>query len=373
MENDYPIEIQKEYKKIEEKWLNLHYRTFIGIVIFSLFLECLMGIFMCNSDELHTSIPNFIFKFLIIPGSINLLCVLIDYKVMHSKTISQTIKRYIISLLFVFVCFVLFTVHIIFSSLYFTFVVAILLTTIYADYKLTTITAFVSIVSEIISELFIQWDIDKLSIYSNSTRAADFIIANFLLVGFSAVCMVVIYFEKEKNAASIQKELERYALEERLKTDALTGIFNRTALRKEITEIDEDIAENSYFFAMIDIDDFKMINDQYGHPVGDHCLVEVGRILNSNCVNATPFRFGGDEFCILFKNHTILSVFQTCQKIQQDMKECRFIKNENITITASIGIVAYEKNMLSANLIVNTDRALYEAKTVKNAIRIFNH
>ena len=372
MEKNYIAEIQSEYRRIDNKWLNLHYKTSAVLVLFSIFVECLVGVIMCNSDALSTTIPMFILKLFVIPCSLILSFLFVDYVAMNSKHLSQTAKIYIVSLIFVLICFVLFTIHIVFSALYFIFVVAILLTTIYADYLLTSITATLSIISLIISELFIKWDIDKVSIFTNAIRLGDFIIAIFLLLGFSAVCMIVIYYEREKNAASIQKERERYELEQKLKIDDLTGIYNRTAFRDEIRNMAEDDTENSYVFAMIDIDNFKNINDNLGHVIGDLCLIEFAKILTTNCGTALPFRFGGDEFCILFKNSTLDNIIEICEKIQHDFSKLELTKNDALALTASFGIAHHIKDMTISELVVNTDKALYEAKTVKNSIRIFS-
>lgn len=363
-------EMQNEYKKIDNKWLKLHYKTTVGLVFFSLFVECVLGVVMCNSDALHTTIPIFIMKYIVIPFSINMILVLIDFGLMHSERLSQKVKVYGVSFVFILICIILFNAHGVFASLYFAFTVPILLTTIYVDYKLTTFASIVSIVGMVLSELFVKWNLYKASIMEDAIRLGDFMIAIFILLAFSAVCMIVIYFEKEKNSASIQKELERYKLEQRLIIDDQTGIYNRIALRNELNDLEKDESENSYIFAMIDIDNFKEINDNLGHVIGDQCLIEVGKILTANCGDAIPFRFGGDEFCILFRNNTLQEVIQTCEKIQKEFRETNVTGNKKLVITASIGISIYTKDMSSSNLIANTDKALYEAKSVRNAIRI---
>lgn len=371
MEKSVINEIQNEYKRIDSRWLMLHYKTTFGLVIFSLLVECIMTLIMCNTEERHTTILIFFLKFLIFPFVLNSICIIIDYIIMHSIHVSQKIKLYSVSLLFVAICFILFTVHIVFSALYFIFAVPILLTTIYANYKLTTVTSAACIAAVIISELFIKWDIDKVSIMENSIRFGDFIVSIFILVAFSAVCMVVIFFEREKNAASIQKELERYQLQKRLQTDELTGICNRIAFRDAIKDMEEDSADNSYIFVMIDLDNFKKLNDSLGHVMGDHCLVEFGRILTENCKDATPFRYGGDEFCVLFRNHTMEEVVETCGQIQSDLKKVNVGDQADISVTASFGISSYSKDLPASMMILNTDKTLYEAKAVKNTIRIY--
>jgi len=372
MEESYIIEIQNEYNKIDNKWLTIHYKTSVGLVIFAFLIECLIGWFMCNTDELHTTIPMFLFKFLIMPSVLNAVCIFIAYNVIHSISIPQERKTYIISLLAVVICFVIFTVHVAFSALYFIFLVPILLTMIYCNYKLTTITFISSIAAVIISELYLKWDIDKVSIMDDSIRFGDFIITLFILVAFWAISMVVIRFEREKNAASIQKEIERQQLQQRLQRDELTGIYNRIALRKAIKDMEEDEFNNSYIFAMIDLDNFKNLNDSLGHLMGDHYLIEFSKVLRANCGDAVPFRYGGDEFCVLFCNRTSNDIVETFERIQKDMKEINVDNKAEVSVTASIGISTYSKGMVTSSLVINADKALYEAKTVKNKICIYN-
>lgn len=372
-ESDIQKEFQKEYNRIDHKWLGLHFRTSVALVAFSFFVECFLGYIICNSDELNTTVPIFIIKFILIPGFLNFTCIMVDYFVIRTGAISQKKKVYIVSFLFVVICFVLFTVHIIFNALYFIFAVPVLLTIIYADYRLTVKTSLLCMVSIVISELFIKWDLDKVSIYESSLRLGDFLISLFILCAFSAVSMVVIRFEREKNAAGIQKEIERHRLQQKLQIDELTGIYNRRAFHDAIKDMEGDDSGSTYIFAMIDIDNFKTLNDTLGHPVGDYFLVQLGRILKRNCGDAVPFRYGGDEFCILFCNCEMKEVIRICDQIKNDLRTVTIDSGENVTLTASFGIADYRNDMDAARLLINTDRALYSAKEVKNTIRVFQN
>ncbi|MGB8451966.1 MAG: GGDEF domain-containing protein [Anaerocolumna sp.] len=364
-------EMQKEYNRIDKKWLNLHFRTSAVLFIFSFFVECLLGYMMCNSDQLNTSIPVFIFKFIILPCILNFTCILIDYLVICSEKVSQEKKVYIVSILFVVICFVVFTVHIAFSALYFIFAIPILLTIIYAKYRLTVVIFLLCVVSVTISELFIKWDADKVSIYESTIRLGNFMISLFILCAFFAVSMVLIRFEREKNAAGIQKEIERYHLQQKLQTDELTGIYNRRALHDTIKEMEADETESIYIFAMIDIDNFKTLNDTHGHLVGDHCLSQFGRLLKINCRDAIPFRYGGDEFCILFRNYAMEDAAKICEQIKNELQSVTLADDIKLSLTASFGISDYSKNMDMTRLIANADQALYAAKAVKNTICIY--
>lgn len=371
MEDSYIIDIENEYKKIDNEWLQLHYKTAIGVVIFAFFVECGMGWLMYFTNEISSTIPIFLVKFLVIPSVLNVLCIFINYRVFHSKYLTQDAKIHTISLIFVAICFILFTAHSAFTALYFIFAVPMLFTTIYCNYKLTTITGIISLVAVACSEIFIKWDVDKVSIWGDGIRFGNFLISGFVLITFLFICMVVIHFEKEKNTASIQKEMERYKLEQRLQIDELTGIYNRIGFRNAIRDMEEDNSDNTYIFVMIDIDNFKVLNDSMGHVTGDHCLIEFGKILKNNCKNAMPFRYGGDEFCILFKNCTLEEVVKTCEQIKSNFKLINLNGKFDLPLTASFGIASYSDDMVTSKLIINTDKALYESKIMKDTITVF--
>ena len=294
--------------------MKLHYYTFVVLVLFTFIVEAVVASIWYQSGRVEISTKTYLLKYVAAPIFVNSLFILIGTLVMRSSVVNRKAKAYVISLLYVGVCFVLYVVHSIFYTVYLVFTVPILLTVIYSDYLLTTFTAFLSIASKAVSELFIVWDPDKTNPLGSDLGIANFIISMFILLIFYGVCIVVIRFEKDKNEASIQKEIEHYQTQQKLNIDELTEINNRTALRKAFQNMIEDKSNSPYYFVMIDIDNFKVLNDTYGHEQGDQCLKEFAQILTKNCYkNSTPFRFGGDEFCILFKDEPLGSVVKDVQ------------------------------------------------------------
>lgn len=366
------IEIENEYKKIDGKWLRLHFQTSVILVIFAFLIECILGCVLYNMGEINIPIMKYIIKYIMSPLILNVFFIVIGYWAINLSNLTQNCKVYIVSLLFVAICFVFFSVHSIFTSTYLIFTIPVLFTMVYGKYLLTTVTALCSIFVKIFSELFVTWDPDKLNIIDNNIRFANFILSLIILSAFYAVCIVVIYFERQKNAASIKNELERYQLKQRLQKDELTAIHNRTALRNAFQSMQEDTAGNSYIFVMIDIDNFKMINDNLGHDIGDLFLIQLGNILKVNCTDVTPFRFGGDEFCILFKNKGLQNVIEICERIQNDFKEIVVVNDIDLPLTVSFGVAQYSREMMASQLLKNADSALYSSKKVKNTIRIYH-
>ncbi|SMC37980.1 GGDEF domain-containing protein [Papillibacter cinnamivorans] len=366
--NSIITEIQDEYRKIDDRWLMLHYHTCIGLVAFGFFMECILSATLFAMGYIEISLARYVVKYMIAPLLANLVLLAAGILAMHSPLLQRKHKMYYISLLFVGVCFVFYSVHSIYASLYLIFTAPILLTVVYSDYLLTTVTAAVSIAAKVISELFVVWDPDKSYPFSNDVGASDFFISICVLGAFFAICMIVIRFEKEKNAASIQKEIERHKMQLKLVMDELTQVHNRTALRKAFEEMEKDKDENVYIFVMIDLDNFKRLNDTLGHDIGDQCLREFGRILKRNTAgNSMSFRFGGDEFCILFKNMPMEKVIETCKKIQNDVKASA-AKKTDIPLTASVGVARYARGMPAKQLLRRTDSALYRSKTMKDTL-----
>ncbi len=371
LDDMYIRAVQDEYTKIDESWLQLHYKTSVILVIFSLLVEIAMGMILVNSDMLTTTVYRYYLKFLIIPSGINFILITIETLIMRSKRFSQNHKIYSISLIYVGIGFVLFSVHCTFTAAYYIFAIAIMLTAIYADYRVTCVTALASISSIIISELFLEWDKDKISVFENTHRMGDFLISLFVLLAFSIAIMAVIRFERRKNSAGIQKEIERQLLQQSVHMDEMTGVYNRKAFRAEMKYVEDTASDRNYTLAIVDIDKFKDVNDTWGHHVGDRCLIEFAKILKEFCLDMTPFRYGGDEFCLLFCDKSMEEAEAICGEIKTRVNLLCFEDYPTLLLTASFGIASISDQVDTVRLFIHADRALYEAKKVRNAIRTF--
>lgn len=190
----------------------------------------------------------------------------------------------------------------------------------------------------------------------------------------------------EQNHKLEQKVQQRtqelnYALEElseansRLKqasiTDGLTGLHNRYYFdEKWQTEYKRAHRDRSCLSLMLlDIDHFKSINDQYGHPAGDKCLKEVTRVLVNTAsreIDAIS-RYGGEEFAIILPNTSKEGAKQVAEIIRMDIEKLTVIwEDKAISMTISIGIssqVPKDADYLSREaMLKRADQALYEAK-----------
>lgn len=161
-----------------------------------------------------------------------------------------------------------------------------------------------------------------------------------------------------------QAELEKTnrELAEKTVTDELTQIRNQRAILDHLKkEMDRSIQTGEPLSVlMLDIDDFKKVNDQYGHVLGDSVLADVAGIISRSIRDQdTAGRYGGEEFLVVFSNTDATAAAKVANRILKDIEAHSFQENVRITISGGVGQSEGE-NM--PELIDKADKKLYEAK-----------
>ncbi len=151
--------------------------------------------------------------------------------------------------------------------------------------------------------------------------------------------------------------------EEKLKalsyTDKLTGLFNRHYMMEQLEH--PDMFSPADTIAMIDLDDFKKINDIYGHNAGDYVLTKSADIMKSTCENAVISRWGGEEFLILMKDEP--KARELMEALRKNIQGAAFsFDSQQIPVTVTIGLA--EKNDFSTvdKWVQKADENLYLGK-----------
>jgi len=206
---------------------------------------------------------------------------------------------------------------------------------------------------------------------------------SFLL--FTAYIALYIHY-LSKRAAMIQKTVEEKnqeineankKLELLSRSDGLTGIANRRCM-DDFFEQEWRLAirnKSSLSFVIIDIDFFKLYNDNYGHPQGDDCLRKVAKQLKNTLKRPTDLiaRYGGEEFSLILPNtKSALKIAENCRQVIESLNIPHEYSEVAKVITISIGIctVTPTVNMSSRRLIETADKALYMAKdTGRNKVK----
>jgi diguanylate cyclase (GGDEF)-like protein len=124
---------------------------------------------------------------------------------------------------------------------------------------------------------------------------------------------------------------------------------------------------------LIDIDDFKLLNDTHGHAAGDEVLVSLAAIMNDSARESDLIaRYGGEEFVILMPNTDLAGAVHLAEKLRMAAESTRLIIGDNmrpIEVTISLGVALYKGNR--REFFAEADRALYQAKAAgKNCVII---
>ncbi len=190
---------------------------------------------------------------------------------------------------------------------------------------------------------------------------------------------------------SLQDEVraQKQRLEELSVTDGLTGLSNhrhfQETLRKEFGRAQR--YSDPLSLIMIDLDHFKRVNDQHGHPFGDKVLNESARLIQGSLRDAdTAARYGGEEFAIILPKTVMTGALAVAERIHRQMNEHVFREEAPATrpggaaprqvaerVTASFGVASYpSREITSADLLIRyADEALYRAKRERNAICVY--
>lgn len=179
---------------------------------------------------------------------------------------------------------------------------------------------------------------------------------------------------KNKELDTVRLELlaKNLALEESSITDGLTQIYNRRKISEKLNE--EYLRAQRYngIFSVIlaDIDWFKSINDNFGHPTGDKVLYEIAQLIKHS-LRITEYvgRWGGEEFFIVLPNTNAADAYILSERIRNSIADTVFLTTRQIT--CSLGITEHIQNNSLEDIISRADIALYRAKNNRNSSCIY--
>lgn len=173
------------------------------------------------------------------------------------------------------------------------------------------------------------------------------------------LCQMVIYF-----VFSIYS----YKLYIQANIDSLTGVSNRRYFTSKVSDLSK--MKFPISLLILDIDNFKMINDVYGHIAGDEVLKQIAEIFRQN-IRKTDLasRWGGEEFTILFPNTNNEKALEIAEELRDIVEKSNFDTGiSTVSITISIGIATTTQPIQPNEFVQSADIALHKAKETKNAV-----
>ena len=156
-------------------------------------------------------------------------------------------------------------------------------------------------------------------------------------------------------------------LSEQAIRDMLTGLYNRRFMEETLErELARAVRENTpVSIVMLDIDRFKKLNDQYGHPAGDQVLRSLGQLLLSTTRRGdVPCRYGGEEFLMISPKQELANAVARAEILRENFAALRFeSQSSTFSATFSAGVACFPENGVDAHrLLLSADEALYNAK-----------
>ena len=171
----------------------------------------------------------------------------------------------------------------------------------------------------------------------------------------------------------VRLESELVDVSNLLKSDQLTGVLNRRGLNEAFTieSARSDRDGNPLCVALLDVDNFKSLNDTHGHDVGDRALQHLAEIVRRT-VRPTDIvaRYGGEEFVVVLPQTAIADAEEIMSRVQRQLTRNFFLQNnERLLITFSAGVTERLPNEPQSLAVTRADTALYQAKgTGKNKV-----
>ncbi|MGE7470922.1 diguanylate cyclase [Bosea sp. NPDC003192] len=223
-----------------------------------------------------------------------------------------------------------------------------------------------------------QFASDRLRVIGVSSSSDRMVSVGFLKAGANDfISMPFIPEELQCRIASNVETLEQLVqLHSLASRDALTGLFNRRHFFANAGRLIEDAQakKRKSAVAILDIDDFKQLNDSHGHDFGDQALASVARCLAQSIEGSGHLlaRIGGEEFAILFPGLDAKAAMRISDHIRLDIShETLLVDDQQVTLTVSIGVAEIDAASRFDQHLIAADRALYVAKREgRNRVRL---
>ncbi|REL36697.1 GGDEF domain-containing protein [Thalassotalea euphylliae] len=198
---------------------------------------------------------------------------------------------------------------------------------------------------------------------------SDSVVAQ-LEVGMLFFYSIYMLFQgRQLNKEYLEKLTQKQTLKELSIKDALTGIYNRRHFDQYLAHAwDANMRrQTTLSIVIVDIDYFKKVNDQYGHPAGDETIKHIASVMKSTFQRDTDIvaRIGGEEFAVIVTDTEQTDVFSLVETLREEISSSTIYFNQHdFSVTVSAGIYSLVPNQQSSasGLMSGADKALYQAK-----------
>lgn len=254
------------------------------------------------------------------------------------------------------------TTHYQISVIYMIYVLPIFLSILFNNRKLTIIVASLCVA------LYVSLAFIYLPMLPDGAYSHDYMDFTATLMFMAASLLISIYIMNTFNDLinkSINADKIKDSLEKRIQLDPFTKLYNRAAFDDYLAQSISAYTNFGKVFSLIviDIDDFKQVNDTYGHGFGDKVILLLVDVIRGSIRKTDlAFRYGGEEFAIILFTHE-QNAFSVADKLRAQFNESSTSENDHLRFSISIGLCEIDKSVVSpADMFGRADKALYQAK-----------
>lgn len=332
-----------------------------GTLVIAAF-EFVVFLLFYHTSFLTVAVGPYLLKRFIFPSGINLIAVFACTLALQSNRFTVSQKNLAASLTAFVICSVVSIFHNYFKFLLVMNGLPIVVCAIFADKKLVRKILYLCLVSFLISSI-VMWNDDTcppLVDYGTTIICA----LSFIIFVYT-VSSSIVYSQSEQIDFIFSASQRQGELIQELKIEPLTKLYNRTALTGALRSFVRkfNVGMIKPHLVLLDLDHFKTVNDTYGHANGDTVLIEAALIIKKNMGGIRrAFRYGGEEFVLLFENDDTNQVIQVVDNIRKDLAEKKFDFAPELSITLSAGIAKLQKNQDDVTWFSCADSAMYKAK-----------
>ena len=319
------------------------------------------------------SVFKYLFIRIAIPSVVNFGSCIFSTIIVYKSKKSEQFKNYAICFSTLFICTAISCVHAYYNFLLFCLLIPMFLSTIFGSKKLLTVITFASVLSTVLASFTYYFEYGDLVV---SHRLMS-IFCLFILFCIGHLITTALVNSQSKQIDFIyDNSKQQLKLIEELKIEPMSGLYNKVCLEACLKAFTTKYQNNIFAptCCMIDIDFFKNVNDTYGHQEGDIVLKNLSSIIKKNMGGIRrAFRFGGEEFVILWENEPIEEVYTKVCAIKKDFNDARYDFAPDVSFSFSAGICKLDNSMTADTWFKNADAALYKAKQDgRDRVYIFN-
>lgn len=320
--------------------------------------EIVIYLYDSAHKTLFLPLPLYRARFIYIPSTLNIIVIILTAFILRWKRLSNRTKNAAACFLIYFLCANTQCIHYVYGPLLMLPSIAIFVSILFADKILTILITIASFISLAIAsyQASIELRQGDPQLLSDTGLAAL-----VFLVSYFGASLLTNYVSQQMNYILNSNARQKKLIEE-CNVDPLLGINNRRALENELADICNTQSEES-ILVMIDIDDFKRVNDTYGHLYGDEVLIHLADLLKENKQYFSPYRYGGEEIILIMSSITLSEAYSICDQIRQNFENSKYSFSPKEKITFSAGMHHYVKGMSGTAWINSADQLMYVAKS----------